>query len=355
MVINNVSSQDIAKATSTTCGNIEEKEYRDNLGNEDFNEKYAATMEISKEGYKKAQKLIEQTDIPKGATEMSCNNCKTLQNLLDTVKNGGSLSKEEKERICMEMEHEIEIQYRSMVNLHLEDDDERVLKELKEDYLFKQRTLLQMQERIQEEKLKEETKELQKESTENAHQIIDKMSEVEMLKQSLNMNTSGEKTSKERETEQNVKEENKEGTHPLQKAITSVEEKEEAVKELEDRQILAAKAEKEYEKRLTQEYEKTISILGDEENSLQDKVMIYERFKESSAELGVKREVERHRKMFYYEARQEAKNELLSNQEIANAQNNINESLEVQREMLVNNMGQAFIRDKLKEKIINYT
>ena len=43
--------------------------------------------------------------------------------------------------------------------------------------------------------LKEETKELQKESTENAHQIIDKMSEVEMLKQSLNMNTSGEKTS----------------------------------------------------------------------------------------------------------------------------------------------------------------
>ena len=97
MVINNVSSQDIAKATSTTCGNIEEKEYRDNLENEDFNEKYAVTMEISKEGYKKAQKLIEQTDIPKGATEMSCNNCKTRQNLLDTVKNGGSLSKEEKE------------------------------------------------------------------------------------------------------------------------------------------------------------------------------------------------------------------------------------------------------------------
>ena len=56
-----------------------------------------AFLFLFKEAYKKAQKLIEQTDIPKGATEMSCNNCKTLENLLDTVKNGGSLSEEEKE------------------------------------------------------------------------------------------------------------------------------------------------------------------------------------------------------------------------------------------------------------------
>lgn len=354
MIINNVSSQDIAKTTSATCGKIKEKEYRDNLENEDFNAKYAATMEISKEGYKKAQKLIEQTDIPKGATEMSCNNCKTLQNLLDTVKNGGSLSEEEKERICMEIQHEIEIQYQSMLKLRLEEDDERVLNELKEDYLLKQRALVQMQEKIQEEKIKEETKELQEKSTENANHIINKMSEIEMLNQSLNISTSDEKINEKQDTKQNVKEKNKEGIHPLQNAIISVEEKEETVKELENRQILAAKAEKEYEKLLTQEYEETKSIFGDEENSLYDKVIAYEQFKEKSAELGVKREVERHRKMFYYEARLEAKNELLSNQEIATAQNNIDESLELQKEMLVDGIGQKFIRDKLKENILNY-
>lgn len=354
MVINNVSSQDIAKMASATCEKIKEKEYRDNLENEDFNSQYAATMEISKEGYKKAQKLIEQTDIPKGATEMSCNNCKTLENLLDTVKNGGSLSEEEKERIFMEMQNEVEIQYKSMLDLRLENDDERILNELKEDYLLKQRALVQMQEKIQEEKIKEETKELQEKNTENANAIISKMSEIEMLNQSLDINTRDEKRSKERETEQIAKEEEKEGTHPLQKAMISVEEKEETVKELESRQILAAKAEKEYEKMLTQEYEETKSIFEDEEKPLYDKVISYERFKEISAELGVKREVERHRKMFYYEARLEAKNELLSNQEIVTAQNNIDESLRLQKEMLVDEMGQKFIRDKLKENILNY-
>ena len=82
----------------------------------------------------------------------------------------------------------------------------------------------------------------------NANQIVNKLSEIEMLNQSLDIDTSAEKSVKKEDTEQTQEQEEEAQNHPLEKAMVSVEKKEEAVKELENRQILAAKAEKEYGK-----------------------------------------------------------------------------------------------------------
>lgn len=354
MELKNIGVQDSIKSVSINTNLVAEKQGKQlQINATSETQEYAAVMEISREGYKKSQKLVERGDVPQGASEMSCDNYKTLQNLIDTVKGGGTLTKEEEERFYTESQREIKIQYQSMVDLRLENDDERVLKEMKDDYLLKQRTLAQMQEKIQQEKLAEEAKELQKTSTENANQIVNKLSEIEMLNQSLDMDTSAEKRVKKGDTEQTEKkeDENGNGNHPLEKAMISVEEKEEAVKELEKRQILAAKAEMEYGKLLTQEYEKTIQSFANKEIALQEKVKNYEGFMKESAELGVKREVERHRKMFYYEARVEAKNELLANQEIQDVKESLKEQEKIQRELLIDGVGQELVKEMLKEKM----
>ena len=236
--------------------------------------------------------------------------------------------------------------------MRLDNDDERVLKEMKDDYLLKQRTLAEMQEKIQQEKLAEEAKEIQKTSTENANQIVNKLSEIEMLNQSLDIDTSAEKSVKKEDTEQTQEQEEEAQNHPLEKAMVSVEKKEEAVKELENRQILAAKAEKEYGKLLTQEYEKNMQSLSNKEITLQEKVKNYESFMKESAELGVKREIERHRKMFYYEARLEAKNELRANQEIQDTQEMLEEQRKIQQEMMIEGVGQEFVKKKLEESLL---
>lgn len=157
---------------------------------------------------------------------------------------------------------------------------------------------------------------------------------------------------KKEDTEQTQEQEEEAQNHPLKKAMVSVEKKEEAVKELENRQILAAKAEKEYGKLLTQEYEKTMQSLSNKEITLQEKVKNYESFMKESAELGVKREVERHRKMFYYEARLEAKNELRANQEIQDTQEMLEEQRKIQQEMMIEGVGQEFVKEKLEEYLL---
>ncbi|MEE1258380.1 MAG: hypothetical protein UHN47_18020 [Lachnospiraceae bacterium] len=311
---------------------------------------YAAIMEISKEGYEKSLKRVDKGDTSQDENMMSGEVVKTLKELVDTVKCGGALTEEEEKRLHTEMEKEIKIQYQSVVDMRLDKDDERVLKEMKDDYLLKQRTLAEMQERIQQEKLAEEAKEIQKTSTENANQIVNKLSEIEMLNQSLDIDTSAEKSVKKEDTEQTQEEEAQ--NHPLEKAMVSVEKKEEAVKELENRQILAAKAEKEYGKLLTQEYEKNMQSLSNKEITLQEKVKNYESFIKESAELCVKREIERHRKMFYYEARLEAKNELRANQEIQDTQEMLEEQRKIQQEMMIEGVGQEFVKEKLEESLL---
>ena len=355
MELKNVGVQDTIKSVSVSTNLVMERQGKllkpsvpsDIQG-------YAAIMEISKEGYEKSLKRVDKGDTSQDENMMSGEVVKTLKELVDTVKCGGALTEEEQNRLHTEMETEIKIQYQSVVDMRLDNDDERVLKEMKDDYLLKQRTLAEMQEKIQQEKLAEEAKEIQKTSTENANQIVNKLSEIEMLNQSLDIDTSAEKSVKKEDTEQTQEQEEEEEAqnHPLEKAMVSVEKKEEAVKELENRQILAAKAEKEYGKLLTQEYEKTMQSLSNKEITLQEKVKNYESFMKESAELGVKREVERHRKMFYYEARLEAKNELRANQEIQDTQEMLEEQRKIQQEMMIEGVGQEFVKEKLEESLL---
>lgn len=350
MVLKNVSMQDSIKSVSINTNYVTEKQGKEiQAGIPNETSGYAAVMEISKEGYKKSQKLVEQGDTLQDENKKSCEGVKTLKELVDTVKCGGALTEEEEKRLHTEMEKEIKIQYQSVVDMRLDKDDERVLKEMKDDYLLKQRTLAEMQEKIQQEKMAEEAKEIQKTSTENANQIVSKLSEIEMLNQSLDIDTSAEKRVKQEDTEQTQEQEEEAQNHPLEKAMVSVEKKEEAIKELENRQILAAKAEKEYGKLLTQEYEKTMQSLANKEITLQEKVKNYESFMKESADYGVKREVERHRKMFYYEARLEAKNELRANQEIQDTQGILEEQRKIQQELVIEGVGQEFVKEKLEE------
>lgn len=352
MELKSVGVQDTIKSVNVSTNLIVEKQGKQLKPNVTSDTQgYAAVMEISKEGYEKSQKLVDKGDMPQGEEEKSCEDVKSLKALIDTVKCGGILTEEEENRLHTEMEREIKIQYQEMVDLRLDNDDERVLKEMKDDYLLKQRTLAEMQEKIQQEKLAEEAKEIQKTSAENANQIVNKLSEIEMLNQSLDIDTSAEKRVKQEDTEQTQAQEEEKGVqnHPLEKAMVSVEKKQEAIKELENRQMIAAKAEKEYGKLLTQEYEKTIQSLSNKEITLQEKVKNYESFMKQSADYGVKREVERHRKMFYYEAKLEAKNELLANQEIQDTQKRLEEQMKIQQELLLEGVGQEFLKEKLEE------
>lgn len=157
MEVKNVGVQDTVRSVSVSTNLVMERQ-----GNQikpsvpSDTQGYAAIMEISKEGYEKSLKRVDKGDTSQDENMMSGEVVKTLKELVDTVKCGGALTEEEEKRLHTEMEKEIKIQYQSVVDMRLDNDDERVLKEMKDDYLLKQRTLAEMQEKIQQEKLAEE-------------------------------------------------------------------------------------------------------------------------------------------------------------------------------------------------------
>lgn len=268
------------------------------------NENNAVVVNISNEGLKKAHETT-QTRVEIYYSE---DNAKTTQTLMDEVKNGEVLTLEEEERLNRELKQMIQEQYERMQNLRLSDDDERVLKALKNNFLMKQRTLADMQKRIETEKTDADIQEQKALNAENAQEVSTKNSEIRMLEESLGQEKEDSDESQNIANKNTDREEKKsEFCNEHNQIMAATQKQDDAIADLKQQKNDETDRQYQATLQLDEDYERTMSVFEEDDFSLLEKLETYEKFKTSSYALAVEREIARHEKIYDHESIVDAK------------------------------------------------
>ena len=276
------------------------------------NQKYAAVMKISQEGTNKQQGMNLEKD-NEGEIKLPSNaNVRTIDSLMEAAKNNEALSEAEESQLNVELQRSVELQYQKMTELRLSEDDERVQEALKNHFLMKQRTLLDMQKELEQKNSEGEMTKQQAESAENAHEIAERTGEAQMLQQSLDYLNEEENVNNFNFSEQNQQGNQQDETDsqqttdtnvtPFKNVIKESEKNKENLDQIKNQKDKDVQLEREYSALLDEHYQRTMETVQKEDVSLKDKVKAYEDFTTASKEFAVNRELERHRKMFDFEA-----------------------------------------------------
>ena len=272
-------------------------------------ENTAATVMISKEGRAKARMLDESSkndDYMKHAE-------KKIDNILDTIRAGGTLSKEEEELVNNELKNMSEQKYKDYKELRLSPED--VIEELKDNYLRREKLFFDMQNQLeteagnqsgdfdsskilaymQEKEYDEEIIEMVEEYGEEEDEKelkesseTEETAEPEMDEQEINLNV-GEKPVDEIALEEgNLK----------KRAMKKMEDIENQMKDVEEASNQSRKKEIDFAKGLEEDYKRIQQIVHSDEISIKDKIKAYDRFGEEAGKNAKGREVERIRKEF---------------------------------------------------------
>ncbi|MDE6052777.1 MAG: hypothetical protein K2G55_03245 [Lachnospiraceae bacterium] len=274
----------------------------------------AATLKISSEGSRKAMEYVNIVAVEEGKELLGEEHKaeKSFERLLDDVLNGEVLSKEEQERLDGELIGRIQRHYDAMSNLRLADDDERVLEEMKKNFLMRQQALKDMKQVAEDEKQQEEATRQEAEAAQNADEVANKAAEADMIAKSLegldqetdmgaqkneevsrgNMSdTAGDNT---------VSDTDKAANH--QKVLNYDENNKGNIEELDNQRIAEAMQEKEYSRMLDESYERTMQVFENKEFSLKERAEAYRIFMDEAEEIAVNREIARHQKIYDYES-----------------------------------------------------
>lgn len=271
-----------------------------------INEDTSATVTISKSGRAKARMLNESS---KKDEYMKSAESK-IDKILDTIRDGGILSKEEEELVNNELKNMSEKKYKDYRDLRLSPED--VMAELKENYLRRERLFFDMQEQLEVDAnnqlddfdtVKIMTYMQEKENDEGIIEILKECAEEEDEKENSEAEGKVEKEADEQEINVNV------GENPLDeiesedgnlqkramKIIENIENKMNDVKEASEK---SGKKESVFAKSLEDDYERIQQVLNNDEVAVEDKVKAYDRFVSEAGENARGREVQRIKKQF---------------------------------------------------------
>ncbi|MDE5824589.1 MAG: hypothetical protein K2H91_07900, partial [Lachnospiraceae bacterium] len=219
----------------------------------------AATLKISSEGSRKAMEYVNIAAMEEGKAQLSeeYKAEKSFERLLDDALNGEVLSKEEQERLDRELIGRIQRHYDAMSNLRLADDDERVLEEMKKNFLMRQQALKDMKQAAEDEKQQEEATRQEAEAERNADEVANKAAEADMIAKSLEQETDMGAQKNEEVSRGNisgtagdntVSDTDKAANH--QKVLNYDENNKGNIEELDNQRIAEAMQEKEYSRML---------------------------------------------------------------------------------------------------------
>lgn len=267
----------------------------------------SATVTISKAGRERARMLDESSkkdDYMKNAESK-------IDKILDTIRDGGTLSKDEEELVNNELKNMSEKKYKDYKDLRLSTED--VLAELKENYLRRERLFFDMQEQLevdansqlddfdtekimaymQEKEYDEEIIEMVEEYAEDDDEENQKIDsemdeEVGADEQEINVNV-GDNPIDEMESEDG------DFKQRAMNVIENIENKMNDVKEASDK---ARKKENEFARNLENDYNRIQQVLNSDEVSIEDKVKAYDRFESEAYTSARGREVQRIKKQF---------------------------------------------------------
>lgn len=333
MNIGNISSSQknvgITKMVPTNHSESSEK-----INNKDT----AVVVRLSKEGLLKNQNHkgdlaevnnITSTEINQGEIILK----RSLKSIIEDVRNGKELSKEEQEQLNQELEEMVNGQYMEMKNKKLSPEDERVLKELKNSYMMKQRSLQDLKKNLEEEKLNAELEEDSIEQTQKMEDVEEKQDLVESLFEDIDDDKNmlvedDEDKTKEGEVADSVNVElDKENAKKADNDVAGIKVRSEQLKANEENfeQINGAKRkaildEKFYANQLKEEHRIAIDTIKDEKMSNLEKVNRYEHFMEISEDLMVSREIAKHVKIYNHHAAVDLKMAIRSNGSVSLAE-----------------------------------
>ena len=299
----------------------------------------SATVTISATGRARAKMLKETTE---NDTYLKDEEVK-IDKILNTIREGGTLSKEEQELVNNELKNMSEQKYKEYKDLRLKPED--VMTELKENYMRRQKLFFDMQKQLEAEangatgdidtvKLMSYMQE-----RENDEKIIEMMEECvedeeetisEREKESMDTSDSilgegeitistGEVTVEETQTTDNC----------VQKqALKQIENIENQMNDVDEKRNESSQKEHSFANGLEEDYKRIQQVLGNEEISVEEKVKAYDRFVAEAHVNARGREVERIKKQFDAETLMMARIMFLGRRSLDDASNkNVEQSL----------------------------
>lgn len=276
------------------------------MAGKNVKEDVSATMTISKSGCERARMLREDS---KDDDYMKTAESK-IDKILDTVRTGGVLSKEEEELINHELKSMSEQKYKEYKDLRLKPED--VLTALKENYMRRERLFFELQEQMEvdfanqqaevdnvkimtymqekenEEELVEMLEDCAEDEGEETNTESEEIDEKEIGEQEINLSVGEEPVSEFESEDANL---------PKQ-ALKMMESIETEFDSVQDARNESAKKETSFAKGLEDDYKRMQQVLDNDEISVEDKVKAYDRFVEEARVNASNREIERIKKQF---------------------------------------------------------
>ncbi len=295
-------------------------------------ENASATVTISKSGRERARMMNEST---KKDEYMKRAESK-IDRILDTVRAGGTLSKEEEELVNNELRNMSEQKYKDYKSLRLSQED--VLTELKENYLRRERLFFDMQKQLEADvnsqaQSSDNAKIMaymqEKENDENLIEMIKEYAEDEEDKEIETKSETGEVLEEEtgnQEINLNVGDNPSENNVPedanlQKKALKIIENIENEMDDVKAATEKSRSKEREFTQGLEEDYKRIQRVLDNEEASVADKVKAYDRFVEEARVNARGREVQRIKKQFDAETLMMARIKMLGQNQIGDESN----------------------------------
>lgn len=313
----------------------------------------AATLKISSEGSRKAMEYVNIAAMEEGKAQLSeeYKAEKSFERLLDDALNGEVLSKEEQERLDRELIGRIQRHYDAMSNLRLADDDERVLEEMKKNFLMRQQALKDMKQAAEDEKQQEEATRQEAEAERNADEVANKAAEADMIAKSLEQETDMGAQKNEEVSRGNisgtagdntVSDTDKAANH--QKVLNYDENNKGNIEELDNQRIAEAMQEKEYSRMLDESYERTMQVFENKEFSLKERAEAYKIFMNEAEEIAVNREIAKHQKIYDYGSVIDLRIKVLSSRGVKNT------AAQTDKDTM-QSTGRDFVKDAVADKL----
>ena len=267
----------------------------------------SATVTISKAGRERARMLDESSkkdDYMKNAESK-------IDKILDTIREGGTLSKDEEALVNNELKNMSEKKYKEYKDLRLSTED--VLAELKENYLRRERLFFDMQEQIEADANSQlddfDTEKImaymqEKEYDEKIIEMVEAYGkDADEEDQKVDSETDEEVGTDEQEINVNVEDNSidemeSEDGNLKQRAMNVIENIENKMNDVKAASDKARKKENEFARNLESDYNRIQQVLNSDEVSIEDKVKAYDRFESEAYTSARGREVQRIKKQF---------------------------------------------------------
>lgn len=266
----------------------------------------AATMSISKSGRERARMLKDDSkrdDYMKSAQNR-------IDSILDTIRAGGTLSKEDEELINKELSNYASQKYKDYKELRLQPED--VIASLKENYMRRERIFFDMQEKLEAEAsesaeafdtVKLMTYMQEKDNEEKLLEIIreygiDEDDQVEEEDEATEAKAEEDKELTVNIGEGEAEEVDGQNNTLQKRALKLIERNEDELKEAKESSLKSGREERGYARKLEESHERIQKVLENDEISAEDKIKALADYEEESTELAVNREIQRIKKQF---------------------------------------------------------